>query len=40
MKNRTKALEHIQVAVDVWKYADASFTIAQDAKNKLKEWNI
>ena len=40
MKNNDKALKHIQVAVDIWKDADASFSIAQDAKNKLKEWNI
>ena len=40
MKNNDKALEHIQVAVDIWKDADESFSIAQDAKNKFKEWNI
>tara|TARA_B100001123_G_C15176889_1_gene973692 strand:- start:894 stop:1076 length:183 start_codon:yes stop_codon:yes gene_type:complete len=39
MKNNDKALKHIQVAVDIWKDADASFSIAQDAINKLKEWN-
>ncbi len=38
MKNDDKALKHIQVAVDIWKDADASFTIAQDAKGKLEEW--
>ena len=39
MKDNAKALKHIQVAVDIWKDADTSFSIAQDAKNKLKEWN-
>ena len=40
MKNNDKALEHMQIAVDIWKDTDASFSIAQDAKNKLKEWNV
>ena len=39
MKNNDKALKHIQVAVDIWKDADTSFSIAQDAISKLKEWN-
>ena len=39
MKNSDKALEHIQVAVDVWKDADKEYSVAQDAKNKLEEWS-
>ena len=40
MKKKDKALEHIQIAVDIWKDADELFNIAQDAKDKLKEWHI
>ena len=39
MKNSAKTLEHIQVAVDIWKDADESFSLAQNAKSKLEEWN-
>ena len=35
MKNKDKALEHLQVAVDIWKDADESFSLAQNAKSKL-----
>ena len=38
MKNNEKAIEHIQIAVNIWKDADKEFSIAQDAKSKLKEW--
>ena len=38
MKNNDKAIEHMQIAVDIWKDADKEFSIAQDAKSKLKEW--
>ena len=38
MKNNDKAIEHMQIAVDIWKDADKEFNIAQEAKNKLKEW--
>ena len=40
MKNSDKATEHMQTAVDIWKDADEQFSIAQDAKNKLEEWNV
>ena len=40
MKNDNKALEHIQIAVDIWKDADKGFAIVHTAKNKLKEWNL
>jgi len=38
MKNNEKAIEHIQIAVNIWKDADKEFSIAQDAKSKLKKW--
>ena len=39
MKNNDKALEHMQIAVDIWKDADERFSIAQDAKKKLEKWS-
>ena len=39
MKNNDKALEHMQITVDIWKDADERFSIAQDAKKKLEEWS-
>ena len=39
MKNNDKALEHIQIAVDIWKDADKKYSIAREAKNKLEEWS-
>ena len=39
MKNNDKALEHMQIAVDIWKDADEWFSIAQDAKKKLEKWS-
>ena len=39
MKNSDKRLEHIQIAVDIWKDADKEYGIAQEAKNKLEEWS-
>ena len=39
MKNNDKALEHIQIAVDIWKNADTKYSIAQEARNKFQEWN-
>ena len=38
MKNNDKAIEHMKIAVDIWKDADKEFSIAQDARSKLKEW--
>ena len=38
MKNNDKAIEHMKIAVDIWKDADKEFNIAQDAQSKLKEW--
>ena len=39
LKNNDKALEHMQIAVDIWKGADEWFSIAQDAKKKLEKWS-
>ena len=39
MKNSDKTLEHIQIALDIWKDADKEYGIAQEAKNKFQEWN-
>ena len=39
MKNNDKALEHIRLAVNIWKYADKGYSIAQEAKSKLEEWS-
>ena len=39
MKNNDKAIEHMQIAVDIWKDADKEFSVAQDAKSKLEEWS-
>ena len=39
LKNNDKALEHMQIAVDIWKDADERFSITQDTKKKLKKWS-
>ena len=39
IKNNDKALEHMQIAVDILKDADEWFSIAQYAKNKLEKWS-
>ena len=39
MKNSDKALEHLQIAIDIWKDADKEYSIAQDAKKKLEKWS-
>ena len=38
MKNNDKAIEHMQIAVDIWKDADKDFSAADDARSQLKEW--
>ena len=38
MNNNDKAMEHLQIAIDIWKDADKEFSIAKDAQTKLKEW--
>ncbi len=37
MGDREKALEHLQVALDIWKDADPEFKPAQEARQKLAE---
>ena len=39
MKNSSKATEHMQTAVDIWKVSDKEYSMAQDAKSKLEEWS-
>jgi adenylate cyclase len=39
IKIQNEALEHMQIAVDIWKDADERFSIAQDAKKQLEEWS-
>ena len=38
IKNNDKAIEHMQIAVDIWKDADKDLSVADDARSKLKEW--
>ena len=38
MQNNDKSIEHLQIAVDIWKNADKDFSIVDDARIKLKEW--
>ncbi|MBW8051735.1 MAG: tetratricopeptide repeat protein [Cytophagales bacterium] len=38
MGDREKALEHLKIALDIWKDADAVYKPAQEAKEKLVEW--
>ena len=38
MKNNDKAIEHMQIAVDIWEDADKDLSIADDARSQLKEW--
>ena len=39
LKNNDKALEHMQIAIDIWKDADKEYNIAQSAKKKLEKWS-
>ena len=39
MKNKEKAIEHIEIALDIWKGADELFSLAKDAKKKLEKWS-
>ena len=39
LKNNYKAVEHMQIAVDIWKDTDKEFSVAQDAKSKIEEWS-
>ena len=37
LKNNDKVIEHMQIAVEIWKDVDKKFSVAQDAKSKLEE---
>ena len=37
--NRNKALEHLEVTLDTWKDADATYKSAIEAREKWVEWN-
>ena len=39
MKNNDKALEHIQIAINIWKDADEDYIIAREAKSILNDWH-
>ena len=38
MNNNDKAIEHMKIAVDIWKDADKEFSVADDARSKLEQW--
>ena len=38
MKNNDKAIEHMKIALDIWKDADKEYIIATKAKNTFKKW--
>ena len=40
MDKKEKALEHLRIALDVWKEADPEFKRAQEAREKLAEWEL
>mgnify|MGYP002021074310 CR=1 FL=1 len=38
MKNNDKAIEHMKIALDIWKDADKEYIIATKAKNTFQKW--
>ena len=38
MKNNDKAIEHIKIAIDIWKNADEDYSNAREAKSLLNDW--
>ena len=38
MGNSKKAIEHMNIAVDIWKQADKEYVIAKEAKKTLENW--
>jgi len=38
MGDKEKALEHLRIALEIWKDADPVFELAQKAKEKFEEW--
>ena len=37
--NRSKALEHLEIVLNVWKNADATYKPAIEAREKWSQWN-
>ena len=37
--NRKKALEHLEIVLNVWENADATYKPAIEAREKLAQWN-
>ena len=37
--NRKKALEHLEIVLNVWENADATYTPAIEAREKWSQWN-
>jgi tetratricopeptide (TPR) repeat protein len=37
--NRNKALEHLEIVLDIWKNADATYKPAIEARKKWSKWN-
>ena len=37
--NRTKALEHLEIVLNVWENADATYKPAIEAREKWTQWN-
>ena len=37
--NRNKALEHLEIVLNVWENADATYTPAIEAREKWSQWN-
>ena len=37
--NRKKAFEHLEIVLDVWKNADATYKPAIEAREKWSQWN-
>ena len=37
--NRNKALEHLEITMNVWKNADATYKPAIEAREKWSQWN-
>ena len=37
--NRNKALEHLEIVLNIWKNADATYKPAIEARKKWTEWN-
>ena len=38
MRKKEKALEHLNITLEVWKDADPEYKPAKEDREKLKEW--